>query len=244
MSIVLALAGRCRRRRRRRCSPSSCRWRWWCACGRIRAGEQADGRERVRGWALGDMAFRHCDAGQASVHGCSGRCAGGRGRRPMRRTALVSTGPVLGPRDARQPAHCPIRNIWLCLLPAEKGSVEVSCHRCTQSAHVGATPSPAVDQPRWRSRSAGVPEGRQRPVEAMDVLAQQVRDRHVRPQPLTHLLGQICQGRAAVEQQRVTDQTRGSHGTVNLRKLSCGTGMVGPGGSVCVACVRPLWRCR
>jgi hypothetical protein len=67
------------------------------------------------------------------------------------------------------------------------------------------------DQPRWRPRSAGVPEGRQRPVEAMDVLAQRVRDRHVRPQPLKHLLGQICQGRAAVEQQRVTDQTRGSH---------------------------------
>jgi len=33
-------------------------------------------------------------------------------------------------------------------------------------------------------------------------------------------------------------------GTVNLLKLSCGTGRVGPGGSVCVACVRPPWRCQ
>ena len=40
---------------------------------------------------------------------------------------------------------------------------------------------------------------------------------------------------------QVTNETEG---TVNLLKLSCGTGMVGPGGSVCVACVRPPWRCR
>jgi hypothetical protein len=33
-------------------------------------------------------------------------------------------------------------------------------------------------------------------------------------------------------------------GTVNLLKLSGGMGMVGSGGSVCVACVRPLWPCR
>jgi ATP-dependent exoDNAse (exonuclease V) alpha subunit len=33
-------------------------------------------------------------------------------------------------------------------------------------------------------------------------------------------------------------------GTVNLLKLSGGTGMVGSGGSVCVAWVRPLWPCR
>jgi hypothetical protein len=39
-------------------------------------------------------------------------------------------------------SHRPIRNIWLRLLfLPEAGSVEVSCHRCTQSAHVGATPS-------------------------------------------------------------------------------------------------------
>jgi hypothetical protein len=37
---------------------------------------------------------------------------------------------------------------------------------------------------------------------------------------------------------------RRSSGTVNLLKLSGGTGMVGSGGSVCVACVRPLWPCR
>jgi hypothetical protein len=35
-----------------------------------------------------------------------------------------------------------------------------------------------------------------------------------------------------------------TNGTVNLLKLSGGMGMVGSGGSVCVACVRPLWPCR
>jgi hypothetical protein len=33
-------------------------------------------------------------------------------------------------------------------------------------------------------------------------------------------------------------------GIVNLLKLSGGTGMAGSGGSVCGACVRPLWLCR
>ena len=63
-----------------------------------------------------------------------------------------------------------------------------------------------------RSRRAHIPERGQRPVQAVDVLAQGIRDRHVRPQRLQRVLGQVDQQRAAVEQQRMADQARRPHG--------------------------------
>jgi RecA-family ATPase len=49
------------------------------------------------------------------------------------------------------------------------------------------------------------------------------------------------QMRKTVEDRITTLQRKG---TVNLLKLSGGTGMAGSGGSVCGARVRPLWLCR
>jgi hypothetical protein len=43
---------------------------------------------------------------------------------------------------------------------------------------------------------------------------------------------------------RTLRESGAAPGTVNLLKLSGGTGMVGSDGSVCVAWVRPLWPCR
>jgi hypothetical protein len=42
----------------------------------------------------------------------------------------------------------------------------------------------------------------------------------------------------------IVDSLRALEGTVNLLKLSGGTGMAGSGGSVCGARVRPPWLCR
>ena len=57
-----------------------------------------------------------------------------------------------------------------------------------------------------------MPERRQPPVEAVDVLAQRIRNRQVLSQPPQRVLGQIGQQRTAIEQQRVADQARGPRG--------------------------------